>query len=76
MNKFLLVSKLFLENLSSTVYGARSETHKNQKNEFWKTRKIFNIGEIGKILIFLVFYENFEEKPEKLIFFFQKSQNI
>ena len=27
------------------------------------------MGEIGKILVFLVFYENFEEKPEKPIFF-------
>ena len=27
------------------------------------------MGEIGKILVFLVFYENFEEKPEKPIIF-------
>ena len=27
------------------------------------------MGEIGKILVFLVFYKNFEEKPEKPIIF-------
>ena len=34
-----------------------------------KTRKNFNMGEIGKILVFLGFYENLEEKPENPIFF-------
>ena len=40
---------------SNQFFGGRSETHKNQKNEFWKTRKtrIFPISPMLKI--FLVF---------------------
>ena len=48
--------------LDSVSCSGRSETHKNQKNGFWKIRKIFNMGEIGKILIFP---QNFHKKPEK-----------